>query len=79
MREAVEQAERIAGLNIEDVWAGFSSGGLVSDDCVRSRYELGGQRIEQADIDELLSAGGAPRDRSRGAHGPACAARAVHA
>ena len=32
VREAVEQAERIAGLNIENVWAGFSAGGLVSDD-----------------------------------------------
>ncbi|MGN6124059.1 MAG: cell division FtsA domain-containing protein, partial [Sphingomonas oligoaromativorans] len=30
IREAVEQAERIAGVNIEEVWAGFSAGGLVS-------------------------------------------------
>ena len=32
VREAVEQAERIAGINIENVWAGFSAGGLVSDE-----------------------------------------------
>ena len=31
-REAVAQAERIAGFNIENVWAGFSAGGLVSDE-----------------------------------------------
>ncbi len=30
IREAVEQAERIAATNIEDVWVGFSAGGLVS-------------------------------------------------
>ena len=29
VREAVEQAERIAGTNIEDVWVSFSAGGLV--------------------------------------------------
>ena len=53
VREAVEQAERIAGLNIENVWAGFSSGGLVSDEAF-IEDELGGQRIEQSDIDALL-------------------------
>jgi cell division protein FtsA len=30
IREAVEQAERIARTNIEDVWVSFSAGGLVS-------------------------------------------------
>ena len=56
VREAVEQAERIAGLNIEDVWVGFSAGGLVSD-VAEIEFELGGHRVEQADIDALLSAG----------------------
>ncbi|MGI4732734.1 MAG: cell division protein FtsA [Janthinobacterium lividum] len=56
VREAVEQAERIAGVNIEDVWVGFSSGGLVSD-VASIEFELGGHRIEQADIDALLQAG----------------------
>lgn len=56
VREAVEQAERIAGLNIEDVWVSFSAGGLVSD-VANVEVELGGNRIEQGDIDALLDAG----------------------
>jgi cell division protein FtsA len=56
VREAVEQAERIAGTNIENVWVGFSAGGLVSD-VAEVEFELGGHRVEQADIDALLSAG----------------------
>ena len=56
IREAVEQAERIAGQNIEDVWVSFSAGGLVSD-IVKLEVDLGGHRVEQADIDELLKAG----------------------
>ena len=56
IREAVEQAERIAGINIEDVWVSFSAGGLVSD-VVKLEADLGGHRVEQADIDELLKAG----------------------
>ena len=56
VREAVEQAERIAGINIEDVWVSFSAGGLISD-IASVEVELGGHRIEQADIDELLAAG----------------------
>lgn len=56
IREAVEQAERIAGTNIEDVWVSFSAGGMLSD-IVKLEADLGGHRIEQADIDELLRAG----------------------
>jgi cell division protein FtsA len=56
VREAVEQAERMAGTNIEDVWVSFSAGGLVSD-IASVEVELGGHRVEQADIDELLAAG----------------------
>ncbi|MBB5710638.1 cell division protein FtsA [Sphingomonas xinjiangensis] len=56
IREAVEQAERIAGINIENVWVSFSAGGLVSD-VVKLEADLGGHRVEQADIDELLKAG----------------------
>jgi cell division protein FtsA len=56
IREAVEQAERMAGTNIEDVWVSFSAGGLVSD-IASVEVELGGHRIEQEDIDELLAAG----------------------
>lgn len=56
IREAVEQAERIAGTNIEDVWVSFSAGGLVSN-VASVEVELGGHRIDQGDIDELLAAG----------------------
>ncbi len=56
VREAVEQAERLAGINIENVWVGFSAGGLVSD-VAEVEFELGGHRVEQGDIDALLAAG----------------------
>ncbi len=56
VREAVEQAERMAETNIEDVWVSFSAGSLVSE-IASVEVELGGHRIEQEDIDELLSAG----------------------
>ncbi|MDX3908668.1 MAG: cell division protein FtsA [Sphingobium sp.] len=56
VRETVEQAERVAGLNIEDVWVSFSGGSLVSD-VVTVERGLGGYRVEQADIDDLLTTG----------------------
>ncbi|MGK6321206.1 cell division protein FtsA [Sphingomonas sp. DT-204] len=56
VREAVEQAERIAGTNIEEVWVSFSAGGLLSD-ILRLEVDLGGHRVEQGDIDDLLKAG----------------------
>ncbi|QNQ10527.1 cell division protein FtsA [Sphingomonas alpina] len=56
VREAVEQAERIAGVNIQNVWVSFSAGGLVSD-VASIEFELGGHRVEQSDIDALLQAG----------------------
>ena len=61
VREAVEQAERIAGLNIENVWAGFSASGLASDEAF-IEIEIGGHRIEQSDIDALLQEGRATID-----------------
>ncbi len=61
VREAIEQAERIAGLNIDDVWVSFSAGGMVSD-VAPIESELGGHRIEQDDIDDLLAAGRAGID-----------------
>jgi len=56
IREAVEQAERIAGTNIDDVYVGFSAGGLVST-VASVEVEIGGRRIEMHDIDDLLGAG----------------------
>jgi cell division protein FtsA len=56
VRHAVEQAERIAGLNIDRVWVGMSAGGLDSL-LAPVEIELGGDRITQEDVDELLQAG----------------------
>ncbi|QIK79231.1 cell division protein FtsA [Sphingomonas piscis] len=56
VREAVELAERMSAVTVEDVWASFGAGGLVSD-IANVEVELGGHQVEQADIDELLSAG----------------------
>jgi len=61
VREAVEQAERIAGTNIEDVWVSFSAGSLVSN-LASVEVELGGHRVEQEDIDNLLAHGRAAID-----------------
>jgi cell division protein FtsA len=56
VRHAVEQAERIAGINVDRVWLGMSAGGL---DSLLSPVEidLGGDKVEQADVDDLLTAG----------------------
>src|SRR5690606_36891041 len=56
VRETVEQAERVAGTNIEDVWISFSGGSLVSD-VVTVERDMGGYRVEQTDIDDLLATG----------------------
>ncbi|MGE5722013.1 MAG: cell division protein FtsA [Sphingomonadales bacterium] len=56
IREAVEQAERIAGTNIDDVFVGFSAGGLVST-VASVEVEIGGGRVEKQDIDQLLAVG----------------------
>ena len=50
VREAVEQAERMSGVTIDDVWASYGAGGLVSD-VANVEVELGGHQIEQSDID----------------------------
>jgi cell division protein FtsA len=56
IREAVEQAERIAATNIEDVFVGFSAGGV--DSTVASvELQIGGRRVEKPDIDQLLGIG----------------------
>jgi cell division protein FtsA len=56
IREAVEQAERIAASNIEDVFVGFSAGGLVSS-LASVEVQIGGRRIVKEDVDELLRVG----------------------
>lgn len=56
IREAVEQAERIAGTNIDEVCVGFSAGGLVST-VASVEVEIGGRRIQKEDVDQLLTVG----------------------
>jgi cell division protein FtsA len=56
IREAVEQAERIAGTNIDQVFVGFSAGGLVST-VASVEVAIGGRRIADSDIEALLGAG----------------------
>ena len=56
VREAVEQAERVARTNIDEAWISFSAGGLYSN-VASVEVELGGQRIAPGDVDNLLEAG----------------------
>jgi len=56
IREAVEQAERIAGTNIDQVFVGFSAGGLVSS-VAGVEVAIGGRRITDGDVSALLDAG----------------------
>lgn len=56
IRAAVEQAERIAGLNIDSAWVGFSAGGLKSK-VETMDADLGGHRIETAHVRDLHLAG----------------------
>ena len=56
VREAVELAERMSGVTIDEVWASFGADGLFSD-VANVEVELGGHQIEQTDLNELLAAG----------------------
>jgi cell division protein FtsA len=56
VREAVEQAERMSGVTIEDVWASYGAGGLTSR-VANVEVELGGHQVEPSDIEQLLAAG----------------------
>jgi len=62
VREAVELAERMSGVTIEEVWASFGADGLVSD-VANVEVELGGHQVEQSDINQLLSVGQSAIDR----------------
>lgn len=53
IRETVEQAEKVAGTNIETVWVSFSGGSLVGE-ILTVDTDIGSRRIQQADVDELL-------------------------
>jgi cell division protein FtsA len=56
IREAVEQAERIAATRIEQVFVGYSAGGMISD-VANVEVAIGGRQVNQQDIDALLDAG----------------------
>src|SRR6201991_5265370 len=56
IRESVEQAERIAGTQVDQVFVGYSAGGLVSE-IGSVDANIGGRRITGADVDELLEKG----------------------
>jgi cell division protein FtsA len=56
VREAIEQAERIAGLNIDDVWVACSAAGMTSQS-LHLEIDLSGDQIEQRDVDQLLELG----------------------
>jgi cell division protein FtsA len=62
VREAVELAERMSGVTIEDVWASYGAGGVTSE-VANVEVELGGHQVEQADIEQLLAAGREAIDR----------------
>ena len=62
IREAVEQAERIAGTNIDQVFVGFSAGGLVSN-VASVEVAIGGRRIADGRHRRTCSTPAA-RDRS---------------
>lgn len=55
IREAVEQAERIAGTNIDQVHVGYSAGGVASE-VAGVEVAIGGRQIAETDIDALLDA-----------------------
>jgi cell division protein FtsA len=63
VREAVELAERMSGVTVDDVWASYGAGGLVSD-VANVEVELGGHQDEQSDIEELLKGGREAIDRN---------------
>jgi cell division protein FtsA len=56
VREAVESAERMSGVTIEDVWASFGAGGMASE-VANVEVEIGGHQVEQSDIETLLRHG----------------------
>ena len=62
VREAVEIAERISGVTIDDVHASFGASSLSSD-VAQVEVELGGHQVEQTDIEQLLNHGRDAIDR----------------
>ncbi|HVL79913.1 MAG TPA: cell division protein FtsA [Sphingomicrobium sp.] len=56
VRQAVELAERMSAVTVDEVWASYGAGGLRSG-IANVEVELGGHQVERSDIDQLLAAG----------------------
>ena len=55
VRDAVERAEKMAGVSVSSVWIGCSGAGLASQ-IAQVEVDIGGRRIEADDIEQLLFA-----------------------
>ncbi|MDE8650402.1 cell division protein FtsA [Novosphingobium album (ex Liu et al. 2023)] len=53
IRDAIDRAEKMADTSVQSVWIGCSGAGLASQ-VVEVDTDMGGRRIEQEDIDQLL-------------------------
>ena len=53
VRDAIERAEKLAGISVASVWIGCSGAGLASR-ITPVEIEIGGRRIEEEDIEHLL-------------------------
>lgn len=53
VRDAIDRAEKMADTSVQRVWIGCSGAGLASQ-VAEVDAEIGGRRIEQEDIDQLL-------------------------
>lgn len=53
IRDAVERAEKAAGTNVRSVWIACAGAGLASQ-VVSVDIEIGGRRIEDEDVEQLL-------------------------
>ncbi len=56
IRAAMDQAERNAGVQVEDVYVNLSAGGLDSD-IASVEVDIAGHRIERADIEHIQAVG----------------------
>jgi cell division protein FtsA len=56
VHDAVVRAEKVAGVSVNTVWISTSGAGLASQ-IAQVEVDIGGRRIEQDDIDQLLVAG----------------------
>jgi cell division protein FtsA len=55
VRDAIERAEKLAGISVSNVWIGCSGAGLASK-IAQVEIDIGGRRIEEDDIEHLLVA-----------------------